>query len=126
MGLRRIFAIAATLTVVMLGGTAAAGAAERFFADIADLPVMPGLEQIQDAGLSFDKPEGRIVEVAASGKVSCREVVEFYRAVLPQLGWRAAGKGRYRREGEHLNLSFSTSGSASGPTLTVRFSLRPD
>lgn len=126
MGLRRIFAIAATLTVVMPAGIAAAGAAERFFAGIEDLPVMPGLEQIQDAGLSFDKPEGRIVEVAASGKVSRREVVEFYRAVLPQLGWRAAGKGRYRREGEHLNLSFSTSGSASGPRLTVRFSLRPD
>jgi hypothetical protein len=46
--------------------------------------------------------------------------------VLPQLGWRAAGKGRYRREGEHLNLSFSVSDSVSGPTLTVRFSLRPD
>ena len=130
MGLRRIFAIAATLTVVMLAGVAATGAAERFFAGIEDLPVMPGLEQMRDAGVSFDKPEGRIVEVAASGKVSRRAVVEFYRAVLPQLGWRAAGRGRYRREGEHLNLSFSASGSASdsapGPTLTVRFSLRPD
>ncbi len=122
MGLRRIFAIAATLTVVMWAGIAAAGAAERFFAGIKDLPVMPGLEQMRDAGVSFDKPEGRIVEVAASGKVSRRDVVEFYRAVLPQLGWRAAGKGRYRREGEHLNLSFSVSGRA----LTVRFSLRPD
>lgn len=119
MGLRRIFAIAATLVVVMAAGTAAA---ERFFAGIEDLPVMPGLAQMQDAGVSFDKPEGRIVEVAATGKVSRRAVVEFYRAVLPQLGWRVAGKGRYRREGEHLNLSFS----ASGRTLTVRFSLRPD
>ncbi len=121
MGLRRIFAVAATYAVVMVAGIAV-GAAERFFSGIEDLPVMPGLEQMRDAGVSFDKPEGRIVEVAASGKVSRRAVVEFYRAVLPQLGWRAAGKGRYRREGEHLNLSFS----ASGPTLTVRFSLRPD
>ena len=94
MGLRRIFAIAATLTVVLLAGVAATGAAERFFAGIEDLPVMPGLEQMRDAGVSFDKPEGRIVEVAASGKVSRRAVAEFYRAVLPRLGWRAAGTGR--------------------------------
>ena len=108
MGLCRTFAV----VVVALAGIAAVGAAERFFAGIEDLPVMPGLEQMQGAGVSFDKPEGRIVEVAARGKVSRRAVVEFYRAVLPQLGWRAAGEGRYRREGEHLNLSFAVYQSA--------------
>ncbi len=115
-------ALTAPLAAVLVAWAVTGFAAERFFSGIADLPVMPGLEQVPGAGVSFDKPAGRIVEVAASGPKSRREIIEFYDAVLPQLGWRAAGKGRYRREGEHLNLSISK----SGPKLTVRFSLRPD
>ncbi len=110
------------LSAMMAGAAAAVGAADRFFAGIEDLPVMAGLREIPGAGISFDKPQGRIVVVAASGKVSKPDVIEFYAAVLPQLGWRRSGDGGYRREGERLNLSIVR----SGQTLTVRFSLRPE
>ncbi len=115
-------AVAASLAAGLALMAAAGIAAERFFTGIDDLPVMPGLEQVADAGVAFDKPEGRIVEIAARGAVSRRQVSEFYQAVLPQLGWRLAGGGRYRREGEQLVLSVE----GSGRSLIVRFSLRPD
>jgi hypothetical protein len=127
MDMQRISTLAVTLMVITLmfigaAGSAPGWAAERFFAAIEDLPVMPGLEQVPDAGVSFDKPQGRIVEAAASGDVTQEAVQAFYTAVLPQLGWDAAGEGRYLRDGERLVLSLS----ASGRTLTVRFSLFPD
>lgn len=123
---QRISTLAVTLAVLAAAWSAPGWAADRFFAAIEDLPVMPGLEQVPGAGVSFDKPQGRIVEAAASGDVSPEAVRAFYSAVLPQLGWDSAGEGRYLRDGERLVLSFSASGSASGRTLTVRFSLFPD
>jgi hypothetical protein len=126
MDTRRIFTLAVTLAVLAAVCSVPGRAAEQFFAAIEDLPVMPGLEQVPGAGVSFDKPQGRIVEAAASGDVSRAAVRAFYTAVLPQLGWDAAGDGRYLRDGERLVLSFGASGDATGRTLTVRFSLFPD
>ncbi len=114
-------AIAATLAAILAAGAANIVAAERFFIGIEDLPVMPGLEQVVGAGVSFDAPAGRIVEITARGAVSSRAVTEYYRSALPQLGWQPGGEGGFSREGERLQLSIS----ASGRSLTVRFSLRP-
>lgn len=113
---------AGVLLAALMAGAVPAGAAERFFDGIDDLPVMPGLEQLPDAKVTFDKPEGRIVEVAAQGPLTRDAVLDFYAAVLPQLGWRESGAGRYRREGERLVLAVS---GADG-TITVRFSLGPE
>ncbi len=107
------------------GGQAPAPTLEAtgsFLAGLDDLPLTPGLREIKDAGVVFDKPEGRIVEAYAEGEVSAAKVRSFYAATLPQLGWRAAGPGRYRREGEVLDIGFR----AAGKGLTVRFSLSPD
>ena len=107
------------------GGQAPAPTLEAtgsFLAGLDDLPLTPGLREIKDAGVVFDKPEGRIVEAYAEGEVSVAKVRSFYAATLPQLGWRAEGPGRYRREGEVLSIGFR----AAGKGLTVRFSLSPD
>ncbi len=100
----------------------ASGAKGSFLAGLDDLPLTPGLREIKDAGVVFDKPEGRIVEAYAEGEVSVAKVRSFYAATLPQLGWRAEGPGRYRREGEVLSIGFR----AAGKGLTVRFFLSPD
>ncbi|MEE8559362.1 MAG: hypothetical protein V3S88_01475 [Alphaproteobacteria bacterium] len=104
------------------GERASAGAKEAFLAGLEDVPLMPGLAEIEDAGVVFDKPEGRIVEAYARGELSASQVLSFYNATLPQLGWRAESGGRFRREGEVLRLAFTT----AGKRLTVRFSLSPD
>lgn len=75
-----------------------------FITDIEDLPIMPGLSEVPDAGLVFDKPSGRIVQAYAEGQVHKAEVLDFYQQTLPQLGWRAEGEDRFARENEALTL----------------------
>lgn len=94
-----------------------------FLSVIDDVPLMPGLSERADAAVVFDKPEGRIVEAEASGRLTRAEVLKFYASSLPQLGWRTRGEGKFLRDREELVLSFV---SGSGGSLTVRFTLSPD
>jgi hypothetical protein len=101
---------------------AAAFAAEAFLAGFGDLPVMPGLRVVEDAGTVFDTPAGRIVEGYAAGAVARKSVRDFYRRTLPQLGWNQSGDEEYRREAEKLTIHFDGDDGA----LTVRFTLSPE
>ena len=93
-----------------------------YVTQVEDLPLMPGLNEIADAGLVFDVPSGRIVEAYAQGPVARQAVLAFYRKALPPLGWRTAGGTAFRREGESLKLDFLDGGGA----LIVRFTLTPE
>ena len=97
-----------------------------FIEQVTDLPLMPGLSEVKDAGVVFDKPDGRIVEAYAEGDLKRDAVIGFYSDTLPQLGWarvKAAGTGAaFRREGENLALDFLDGGGA----LVVRFTLTPE
>ena len=86
-----------------------------------DVPLMPGLAPTGDAGLVFDKPQGRIVEASAHGSVSRHAVLAFYQESLPQLGWRAAGERQFLRDGEQLSLGFN----GHDGNLLVDFTLVP-
>ncbi len=106
-------------------GPAPAALAEEaaaFMAGVADLPLMPGLAEVPDAGVVFDKPAGRIVEAYAEGAVSRAAVTAFYLGTLPNLGWRAKAEALFQREGELLRLGFVGDDGA----LVVRFTLRPE
>jgi len=116
-------AVLAAGTPAVLAQQAPAAGETEFVGDIEDLPLMPGLTEITGAGMVFDTPAGRIVQALASGNVSRAQVLAFYAATLPQLGWQPAGKATYRREAEVLVLEFPPPGDAGG--LTVRFALSP-
>lgn len=94
---------------------------ERFVEGVEDLPLMPGLANVEAAGLAFDTVEGRIVVAFASGRVTREAVLAFYADTLPQLGWKREQELRFRRDSENLTLEFSRGSSG----LTVRFSLSP-
>lgn len=86
-----------------------------YFEDIADLPLAPGLTEQADRGLTFDKPDGRIIEAMAAGDVAPEAVIRFYQETLPALGWRLIGPKeagstafRFAREGERLTLTVVT------------------
>ena len=96
-------------------------AGDRFVSGIADLPLMPGLEEIDGSAVVFSKPQGRIVEVMASGAVTSELVRAFYDRILPQLGWRRARAGGWLRENELLR--FDIRDNKSG--LVIQFSLTP-
>lgn len=51
------------------------------------IPLMDGLSENQDAALLFDSPEGRIISAESSGAVNARAAFDYYRVVLPSLGW---------------------------------------
>lgn len=88
-----------------------------YFENIADLPVMAGMAELKDQGAVFDKPEGRIVEAAAAGRVSEKEIFSYYNQVLPQLGWTMHEEGIYTRGNESLTLG--TEIAAQGVVLHV-------
>jgi len=118
-------AVLSTAVALPLAGGAggrAARAAEAFVAGLEDLPLMPGLSVVEEAGLIFDAPSGRIVEIFARGSVGRTEALAFYAATLPQLGWTAEGATAYGRERETLRLEFFEEDGE----LTVRFFLSPD
>jgi hypothetical protein len=107
--------------LLMLALPAAAARADDFVAGTEDVPLMPGLAPVAGSSLVFDKPQGRIVEAQAAGKLTREAVRQFYAATLPQLGWRALGSNAWRREGETLRLDFHE----RDDTLTVGFTLSP-
>lgn len=111
------FCCAAVLSVLAAAGVAG----ERFFSAIDDLPLMPALSELPDSAVMFSKPEGRIVEVAATGAVEREAVLAYYRRTLPQLGWRAGAGDGWQRDGERLRLTFR----AEPRGLLVQFSLAP-
>ena len=81
-----------------------AEAAQEFFSGVEDLPLAPGLGEVREAGMVYDTPAGRIVHATAKGPGQPRDVIRFYRATLPQLGWRIVGATRFQRETEILEL----------------------
>lgn len=89
-----------------------------FFSGIEDLPVTPGLREIQDESLIYDTSAGRIVQAYAQGHLSSGSILEFYRVTLPQLGWQALGKKKFRRETEILELKITR--SSGGARLLIR------
>jgi hypothetical protein len=96
--------------------------AEAFLSAYEDLPLPPGLAEAMGSGVSFDSPSGRIVEAYAHGAAKAAEIVKFYAATLPQLGWTRESDRLYRRETEVLRLE--TTHDRSG--TTVRFTISPE
>jgi hypothetical protein len=123
--LAAIFLLAVTVLaaglVVLTGLAAQTAAAPGFVAGTEDIPLMPGLRNQESTLVVFDKPQGRIVEIEARGKVTRAAAEKFYAASLPPLGWVADGTHRWRRDGEGLRLDIK------GPDgdLRVGFSLSP-
>jgi hypothetical protein len=125
------FAFSSLLGVLILAAGlsfASAKAADEtaYLAGIEDVPLMDGLSEDTEAGVVFDKPSGRIVEAVAAGSPSPEAVGQFYRATLPELGWKTAprldaNRLVFRRDDESLTLTLSRRDKLT----VVRFSLAP-
>lgn len=87
----------------------AAAAPARFFSSMQDVPLVTGLTELSDQTVTFDKPEGRIIEsVAEIESGSFDSVKKSYDETLPQLGWGRIAENSYARENEFLHLNFET------------------
>jgi hypothetical protein len=93
-----------------------------FLQNMNDIPLMPGLYEVPEEGVVFDKPEGRIAEAeAATDTIQAVEINEFYSKSLPQLGWAQAGPDSYTRQGEMLRITITEKGAGR----TVHFTVMP-
>lgn len=127
--MNKTFVFRAILCAVLSGGVVGATSvpvphraqAAEFLAGFADLPLMPGLQAVDEAGLVFDSPSGRIAEAYATGSVNRQAVTDFYKSTLPALGWAERSANRFEREGEELMIDFFE-GEAG---ITVRFTSAP-
>jgi hypothetical protein len=103
-------------------------AAAGFFRAVEDLPLMPGMTEIESEAVVFDQPEGRVVQVTAHAPLgSGGAVATFYEQTLPQLGWQKEGQGEvpgnvYVRDKERLTIEY---GAVMGGPLPVRFTIKP-
>lgn len=118
MGARALLPV---LVAALLTTAAAADERAAFLAGHEDLPLMPGLTQVEDAAVAFDTSSGRIIVAWATGPVERAAVLAFYADTLPELGWTRMRADRFQREGETLQLEF-----AAGDLLTVRFTVAPE
>ena len=92
----------------------------RFSTVVDDLPLMDRMVEA-DEGMTFTTPDGRIANVETTVPSSRTEVLAFYAATLPQLGWSKTAEATFVREGEMLNVTFESSGS----DLKVLFAISP-
>ena len=117
-----LFALTATMGPARSAdGRADGGADGTFLAGAADLPLMPGLRELPEMAMVFDKPDGRLVRAMAVGETEQTALWRFYDETLPQLGWRRLGPGNFIRDGERLHITAKKSDGA----LIVRFAIAP-
>lgn len=115
----RHLATAFVLTLALAAGSARA---EAFLSAYEDLPLPPGLTEAVGSGVSFDSPSGRIVEAYAHGTAKAADILKFYAATLPQLGWARESDRVYRREAEVLRLEATHDRAGT----TLRFTISPE
>jgi hypothetical protein len=115
--LHTIFLLVIALAVAVPTHSNGAEQAQDFFSGVEDLPLAPGLDEVRDAGMIYDTPAGRIVHATAKGASQPGDVIGFYRATLPQLGWQIVGATRFQRETEILELKVTR--IAGGVKLAV-------
>lgn len=101
----RLLVLAACLFIG--SGSIALADQSEFLEAIPDVPVMQGMEEMQDYILVFDKPEGRIIETLVhTDDISQESIRNYYAQTLPQLGWRKSGSDEFVREQEKLSLQY--------------------
>ncbi|MCC6598690.1 MAG: hypothetical protein IT559_07870 [Alphaproteobacteria bacterium] len=125
--MKKIIAYMLVLAVLIgfyAGGAVRGYAAEPvvFFSALQDVPLMPGLREINEQTVIFDKPDGRIVESFAEIEDGSQEaVLRYYSASLPPFGWTKRHDGRFLRDKEILELRFQQ----LGDDVFLRISVMP-
>jgi hypothetical protein len=117
--------------------------AADFLSTYDDMPVMDGLREDLDRAYAFDSASGRLVEGVAIGQVRPEDVIDFYVATLPQMGWimqtppatpnapqtAAPMRLAFLRDGEKLEIEVIAGHHTTAietPYVTVRYHIQPD
>jgi len=129
--IRQFILISLSASLFGMSGILAQEARDQMLRDLA-IPLMQGFSENIDEAILFDSPEGRIISAQASGPVALDATFDYYKMVLPSLGWQSRDESgcepeadrcyQALREGEILSLSFKYS---NGVTL-IDYALSPN
>ena len=92
-------------------------ASTDFISVLPDVPLAPCFKEEVDSLVTFDKPEGRYVEVSAvcsSMAGTEQALIEFYKSTLPQLGWHVMSGSEgfyYIKHKDRLSIKYETNSS---------------
>ena len=110
-----------SLIVLLNSGFVKNAQTQVFLPGFEEMPVMPGLQVIEGAGINFDTAAGRIAEAYLTGKIGLEEILSFYSTTLEQLGWEEVNTRTFEREGEALFLELEN----IDDEIIVHFRLSP-
>lgn len=124
--MRKILLTAMFVLGLSLAISGVAFAETRYLASLPDIPLMPQMQRVTDSDVLFDKAQGRIIEESVEAPHLTREdVVKFYAATLPELGWvpvsSTQNTSRFLRNGEQLIVNLEKLGSEA----VVAFAVSP-
>ena len=78
--------------------------ASKFINGLEDIPLYKKMEYVEDSLILFDKIDGRYVSVEVNGDYEEEEVIQFYKMILPNLGWREKKSLIFNRNNETLEI----------------------
>ena len=78
--------------------------ASEFINGLEDIPLYKQMEYVEDSLILFDKIDGRYVSVEINGDYEEEEVIEFYKMILPNLGWSEKKSLIFNRNNETLEI----------------------
>ena len=76
----------------------------KFINGLEDIPLYKKMEFVEESLILFDKIDGRYVSVEINGDYEEEEVIEFYKMILPNLGWRETKPLIFKRNNETLEI----------------------
>ena len=80
--------------------------AEEFVYGLGDVPIFKDMSSIEDSYIIFDKVDGRYLYSEIKGKYEILEIKEYYKKVLPNLGWKFFEKNSFVRADEILEIQY--------------------
>ena len=129
-----LFAVTVSATASASGKYGKEPDISGFFETLYDVPIMTGLQELEDQALVFDKPSGRISHAAAIGQgMNISSIYLFYEDTLGQMGWTKIETQLQGNLGQTLTfvrgsdeLRINTELDKEDPkTVVIRFYLTP-
>ena len=92
--------------------------AQEFLPATDDVPLMKGFYSVEETA-TFDSPSEKMVLISAQTDQTEKQVKDFYRQTLMNLGWTLSGDNQYVRGSDTLTMELTPKNSA----LSVQFTL---
>ena len=93
--------------------------AEQFVYGLNDVPIFKDMKSIEDTYVLFDKAEGRYLYSEIKGEYEVLEIQEYYKKVLPNLGWESLKKNSFARGGEILEIQYLIENGETKVVFTI-------